>query len=94
MELSPPIMNDILTLDENASYNLRSGITVTRRNIRTNKFGFETITTIGAVLWQNLPNDIKNSDSLNIFKHRIKQWTPDNYPCKIFRNFIKNLGYI
>ena len=48
--LSSPIMNDILTLDENASYNLSSGVTVTRRNIRTNKFGFETITTIGAVL--------------------------------------------
>ena len=94
MGLSPQIMNDILTLDENASYNLRSGVTVTRRNIRTNKFGFETITTIGAVLWRNLPNDIKNSDSLNIFKHRIKQWTPDNCPCKICRNFIKNLGYI
>ena len=92
--LSPPIMNDILTLDENASYNLRSGVTVTRRNIRTNKFGFETITTIGAVLWRNLPNDIKNSDSLNTFKHRIKQWTPNNCPCKICRNFIKNLGYI
>ena len=94
MGLSPPIMNDILTLDENASNNLSSGVTVTRRNIRTNKFGFETITTIGAVLWRNLPNDLKNSDSLNIFKHRIKQWTPDNCPCKICRNFIKNLGYI
>ena len=94
MGLSPPIMNDILTSDENASYNLRSGVTVTRRNIRTNKFGFETITTIGAVLWQNLPNDIKNSESLNIFKHRIKQWTPHNCPCKICRNLIKNLGYI
>ena len=31
MGLSPPIMNDILTLDENASYNVRSGVTVTRR---------------------------------------------------------------
>ena len=59
MGLSPPIMNDILTLEGNASYNLRFGVTVTRRNIRTNKFGFETITTIGAVLWRNIPNDIK-----------------------------------
>ena len=87
-------MKDILTLDKNASYNLRSGVTVTRRNIRTKEFDFETISTIGAVLWRNLPNDIKNSDSLNIFKDRIKQWTPDNCPCKICRNFIKNLGYI
>ena len=45
MGLSPPIMNEILNLDKNASYNLRSGVTVTRRNIRTSKFGFETITT-------------------------------------------------
>ena len=70
-------MNDILTLDQNASYNLRSGVTVTRRNIRTNKFGFEIIITIGAVLWQNLPSNIKNSDSLNVFEHKIKQWTPE-----------------
>ena len=79
---------------ENASYNLRSGVTVTRRNIRTNKFGFETISTVGAVLRRNLPNDVKNSDSLNIFNHRIKEWTPDNCPCKICRNFIENLAYI
>ena len=32
-------MNDILTLDQNASYNLRSVVTVTRRSKRTNKFG-------------------------------------------------------
>ena len=42
MRLSPPIMNDVLTLDQNVSYNLRSGVTVTRSNIRTNKLGFET----------------------------------------------------
>ena len=92
MELSPRIMNDILTSDENASYNLMSGVTVTRRNIRTNKFGFETISTIGADLQRNLLNDIKNSDSLNIFKHRIKQWIPDNCPCKICKKFQKEFG--
>ena len=76
MGLSPPIANDILTLDQNAFYNLRLGVTVTRRNIRTNKFGFKTFSIIGAVLWGNLPNDIKNSDILNIFKQKIKQLTP------------------
>ena len=41
MGLSPPIMNGILNLDQNAFYNLRSIVTVTRTNIRTNKFGLE-----------------------------------------------------
>ena len=94
MGLSPPNMNDILTLDQSASYNLRSGVTVTRMNLRTNKFVFQTIITIGAVLRRNLINNIKNSDSLNISKHKIKQWTLDNCSCKICRNFMKDLGYI
>ena len=51
MRLSPLIMNDVLTLDQNVSYNLRSGVTVTRRNIRTNKFSFEAIRTTEAVLF-------------------------------------------
>ena len=57
--LSPPVMNNTLTLNQNASYNLKSGVTVTRRNTRTIKLGFETISTIEAALWWNLPNDIK-----------------------------------
>ena len=50
MGLSPAIMTDISSLSENSSYNLRCGVTVNRRNIRTSKFGFETVITIGAIL--------------------------------------------
>ena len=50
MGLFPAVMKDILNLDQNASYNLRSGATITRRNVRTKKIDFETISTIGAVL--------------------------------------------
>ena len=42
-------MNDIISLDQQASYNLRAGVTVTWGNIRTNKFGFETVGTIGLI---------------------------------------------
>ena len=89
MGLPPPIMNDILTLNQNASYNLSSGVTVSRRNIRTNKFS-----ATGAVLWGNLPNGIPISDNVNFFKHKIKQCIHNNCLCKICKNFIKNLGYI
>ena len=72
----------------------RSGANVPRRNLRTKKFGSEAITTIAAVLWGNFQNEIKNSECLNILDHKIKQWTPNNCPCKICRNLIKNLRYI
>ena len=38
MGLSPPIMSNIFRLNENSSYDLRCGVTVNRRNIRTSKF--------------------------------------------------------
>ena len=89
MFLSPPIMSDISSLSENSSYNLRSGI-----NVRASKFSFETISTIGAILWNDLPAELKNAESLKTFRQKIKLWSPNNYVCKICRQFIKNLGYI
>ena len=66
MGLSPPIMS------ENSSYNLRCGVTVNRRNIRKSKFGFGTVSTIGAILWNDLPAELKNTESLKNFKQKIK----------------------
>ena len=71
MGFSPPIMSDIFSLSENSSYNLRSSITVNRRNIRrTRKFRFEISNTIATILWNDLPTELKNAESLNIFKQK------------------------
>ena len=59
MGLSLPIMSNIFSLSENSSYNLRSGVTVNRRNIRTSKFGFDTVSTVGAILFNDLPAGLK-----------------------------------
>ena len=90
MGLSPPIMSDILNLSENSSYNLRSGVNVNKRNIRTSKFGFETVSTVGAILWNDLPAELKNAGILKNFKQKIKLWSPNDCPCKICRKFKKN----
>ena len=92
--LSPPIMSDIFTLSENSSYNLRCGVTMNRWNMRTSKFGFETVSTIGAILWNDLPAELKNVESLKILKQKIRFWSPNNCPWEICRKSIKNLGCI
>ena len=68
MGLFPPIVSVIFSLSENSPYNLRFGITLNKRNIRTSKFGFETVRTIGTILWNDLPAGLKNGESLNFFK--------------------------
>ena len=64
MGLSPSILNDIISLDKSPSCNLRAGVIVNRRNIRKNKFDFESVITTGSILWENLPSNLKNADSL------------------------------
>ena len=94
MELSPPIMSDIFSLSENSSNNLRCGVTVNRRNIRTSEFGLETVSTSGAILWKDLPNELKSAESLKIFKQKRKLWSLNDCSCKICRKSKKNLGHI
>ena len=35
-----------------------------------NKFGFETVSKIGAILWNDLPAELKNVESLKMLKKR------------------------
>ena len=54
-DLPSPIIGDIFSLNENNSYSLRSGVTIIRQNIRASKFGFETVSKIAGILWNDLP---------------------------------------
>ena len=65
-----------------------------RRNVRTCKFGFETVSTIEAILWNELPTELKNAENFKDFKQKIKLWIPNDYPYKICRKLIKKLGNI
>ena len=74
-ELCPEVMKEIFIFHE-PPYNLRSGNHLTRRNIRTTHYGIETISNLGAKIWDILPEEIKNDSSLSAFKTKIKKWIP------------------
>ena len=64
-DLSPRIMNDIFQKQENY-YSLRNpGSLVSKRKCTTTSG-------IAPQIWQDLPQEIKNSDSLNHVKSNIK----------------------
>ena len=49
---------------------------------------------LGPKIWNIVPEDIKKSESLNVFKTKIKKWIPGDCPYRLCRSFIQNLGYI
>ena len=71
--LSPDIMSDIFKLREN-TYNLRNFHIFESQNPRTKKFGLDSIAYRASQLWKNVPEEIRNSNSLPMFKKKIKKF--------------------
>ena len=63
---------------------------------RTQKvnFGLETLRYRGIKTWDLIPNHIKTSSSLTIFKEKIKEWKPIGCTCRLCKQYIFNLGYL
>ena len=65
------IMSNIFKLREN-TYNLRNSHMFESQNPRTKKFGLDSIAYRAGQLWKNVPEEIRNSTSLPMFKKKIK----------------------
>ena len=89
-DLSPTLMKEIFQL-RNSKYNLRKNPTFETRDAKRVFSGTETISCLGPKIWEQVPNEIKNSTSINNFKNKIKDWIPNECPCKVY---IANLGFI
>ena len=62
-------------------HNLRDQNLVKIPKPKAETFGFRSLSFRGAMLWNSLPSEIKDSTNITIFKNKIKQWNADNI-CK------------
>ena len=91
--LSPTIMKNIFP-DREVSYDLRNMNPFQARNVSTVYNGTETISFRGPKTWALVPDDIRESKTLNEFKTKIKQWEPKGCTCRLCKTFIQYLGFI
>ena len=89
--LYPDIMSDIFKLREN-TYNLRNFHIFESQNPRTKRFGLDNIAYRASQLWKNVPEEIRNSASLPVFKEKIKKVACSHVHC--CRKYIQHLGFI
>ena len=75
-------------------YDLKNPRILASKHKFTIKYSINTIAFKGPQIYQNIPLEIRNSESLNLFKSNIKHL--QGLPCrwKICRSFIANLGYM
>ena len=48
-------------------------------------FGTHSLRSLGPKVWNSLPNEIKSSETVNIFKRLIKQWSGIQCNCNVCR---------
>ena len=91
--ISPAITNSIFQIKKTLC-NLRGGINLCTNNVKTIKYGTETLSFRGPKLLAEMPDYIKNSNSLLEFKSKIKKWKPIGCECKLCCTYIHNFGYV
>ena len=92
-DLSPPIMNEVFQINE-CPYNLRNPRTLASKHKSTVRYGLDTIAFKVPQIWQDIPFQIRNSESRHLFKSNVKQMQSISCQCKICKIFIANLGYL
>ena len=89
--LSPELFSNTFQLKEIGKYNLRNNDDFFVPKVKSVFNGTETF--LGPKLWNSLPEEIKNKDSLQSFKSAIKQWKPI-CPCRICKEYVAGIGFV
>ena len=81
-DLGPKIVKDTFHFIQKP-YNLRNDPELQRQRNCTVYFGTESISSLAPKIWELIPSDISSSNSLGIFKEKIKFWKTDKCPCRL-----------
>ena len=78
---NPSLMWNIFQRKE-LTNNLRSGSILMLPQAKTSTYGTSSLTFRRSMLWNSLPDTIKNSPSVVCFKRSIKEWKGKNCTCR------------
>ena len=91
--LSPTPVQNLFKMCSNV-YNLRNEKCWELPRVRTVNFGKESLRYRGIITWELLPQEIKDSQTLSVFKNRIKGWRSQGCTCRLCKNYVFNLGFL
>ena len=91
--LAPTIINDLFPLKETNNYNLRRKLFFKIPRNETVRNGFESISYLGPKIWEMLPSEMQECETLFEFKSKVKSWNPINCPHKLCKTYIGGVGY-
>ena len=89
---STSLMSEIFDKRNNV-YDFRNPSEFAGRDLRSVFNGTERISFLGPEIWDIVPSELKQLETVNAFKREIKIWKPVNCPCRLCRPCIQNVGF-
>ena len=90
--LSPEIMKSVFPLKSNTMYCTKQVFKTS--NVRSVYNGIDTLYYLGPKIWLIIPDNIKSTCNITIFKKIIKMWKPTKCPCRLCKIYIQGVGYV
>ena len=75
-------------------YDLHDNNSFKRRRVNSVLHGTESVSFLGPKMWDLVSNEIKESESLDAFKVKIKRWIPEGCPCRICKTYLGQVVFI
>ena len=89
-KLCPDITGDIFMERTNNQYNLRNRNDFVIPRVNTVYNGTESITYLRPKIWNMVPEEIKQKNSLICFKESVKKWVS----CRLGKKYLNGIGFI
>ena len=80
--------------EKDVPYNFRESNSLALPKAKITLYGIDTVRYIGKNLWEALPTEIKEAQSLVVFKRKIKLIRNFDCSCRMLKNFVPSLDFI
>ena len=89
-------MKNIFVEKQETGYNLRSKDMQDFESINIYKVHKceDSLRFLGCKIWKLVPQNIKESESVDKFKFKIRKWKPIKCPCRLCKIYVQRIGYI
>ena len=83
------------SLAKETHYNfLSEAIHFKRENVKSVHYGIQSVQHLRSKICNIVPQNVRESNSLNKFKSLNKFWKPNTCPCRLCKNYIAQVGFI
>ena len=63
-------------------------------SVKSVYYGTESLSNLGPRIWNLVPDRQKQQVGIHAFKEEIKKWKQKNYPCRLCKTYVPNVGFI